>query len=183
MSDTYEFNSTMNEPQEQDFSGLNFRQRTLRDMFVREYFVDYDPLRAAIRVGYPSNIAKEYSTMLMQDPYVLQQIRKRETEDESASPEEMRKRIIAQLMREANYNGPGASAAARVAANKALAEIYNVNAPSKNPNEMLGPDGQPIDGGVFVVPGVVTTEQWASMAQKQQDDLVNGRIAQAPQVH
>lgn len=173
----------MQEPVEDVAASLTFRERALRDRFVQEYFVDYDEKQAAIRIGYSKQIADEYAVRLMQCPYVAQQMRKHEVEDAVDSDEKMNKRIINGLIREAHYKGPGSSPSARVAALAKLASIQGLDKPStKDP--LVDADGNPIGlTGVFVVPGIATPEDWARIAAKQQDDLVNGRIAPVQQAH
>lgn len=152
---------------------LTHREKALRDHFVNEYLVDYDAKSAAIRVGYGSSYAHEMSVRLMQCPYVLQQISVKESTNEEESTEVMRKRVIQGLIREANYKGPGCSPSARVAALAKLAEIQGLYAPTRSKTELTGPDGQPLGGGVFVVPGICSVEDWEKMAAAQQAALVD----------
>jgi len=170
----------MEEAQERSYT---HREKSLRDFFVKEYLTDYDAVQAAIRVGYPKSIAREYAVRFMEEPYVLREIAKKEaapgTEDEEAI---LKKRIMAGLIREANYRGPGSSQAARVAALAKLAHLNNMEPVKKIANELTGADGQPLVGGAFVIPGLMTPEQWAIEAERQQADLVAGRIAQAKQI-
>jgi len=157
---------------------LSFRERALRDLFVNEYLVDYNEYAAAIRIGYSQAYAKEYSVRFMNEPYVLQQIRLKEnapTPDDSV--EDMKKRVMTGLIREANYRGPGCSQSARVAALSKLAAIHGMDAPIRSKTEITGADGQPLNGGVFVIPGVMTVEQWEAAAAEQQTALVNGTPA------
>lgn len=153
----------------------SYREKALRDFFINEYLVDYDATAAAIRVGYGRAIAKEFGARFMQEPYVLRQISKREGSVDPNNPEDddaARRKIIAGLVRESNYRGPGSSQAARVAALSRLSQIYGMDMskkPEDDPNEALE--------GSFVVPGVMTPEQWAKEAAKQQEDLVNGKPA------
>lgn len=152
---------------------LTHRERDLRDHFVNEYLVDYDQKSAAIRIGYGQSYAYEMSVRLMQCPYVLQQIKLKETTGEEESDEAMRKRVISGLIREANYKGPGCSASARVAALAKLAAIQGMDAPTRSKTEITGPDGQPLGGGMFVVPGIISVEEWEKAAAAQQAALVN----------
>jgi hypothetical protein len=151
---------------------LTASERALRDQYVREYLIDYDALAATTRVGYRASMAKEYSIRLMQDPYVLQQIRLKQAADEDETPEVMKKRIMAGLIRESNYRGPGCSQAARVAALAKLASIHGMDAPTRTKTELTGADGQPLGAGTFVIPGIMSPEQWAVIAEAQQAALV-----------
>lgn len=155
---------------------LTSSERSLRDRFVEEYLTDYDAYQACIRVGYTKMLAKKFCAIFMQEPYTLQRIRLRETggaEVEEDSAEARKRRVMMGLIREANYRGPGCSQAARVAALSKLAAIEGMDAPKKSIHEMTGPDGQPISqGGFFVVPGIMTTEDWEKRAAEQQAALV-----------
>lgn len=159
------------------------REKSLRDQFVKEYLIDYDAKAATIRVGYQQSIASEYCVRLMNCPYVLQQIKKLEEETPEESAEAMRKRVINGLIREANYRGPGCSPGARVAALAKLAAIQGMDAPTRSKTEISGPDGTPLGGGVFVVPGIISVEDWEKAAEAQQAALVSGAspaAAEAP---
>jgi hypothetical protein len=152
---------------------LTHREKSVRDHFVNEYLVDYDQTSAAVRVGYGSSYAREIATRFMQCPYVLQQIALRESTNEEESAEAMRKRVITGLIREANYKGPGCSPSARVAALSKLAAIQGMDAPTRSKTEITGPDGQPLTGGMFVVPGIISVEDWEKAALAQQTALVD----------
>jgi hypothetical protein len=143
---------------------LSLRERQLRDKFVAEYLSDYDALQAAMRIGYSLAFAKEYSIKLMQDPYVLQQIKKTEGDTVSNEPEDVKKRIVAGLMREANFRGAGSSQSARVAAWSKLASLYQMDVVPKGAEEGEG-------AGEFVVPGMITEEEWTRRAAAQQTAL------------
>ena len=162
-------------------STLSAREKALRNLFVEEYLTDYDALGAAIRVGYPQSFAKEYAVRFMHEPYVLQQIKLKETtpvaEDDN---EAMKKRIMTGLIREANYRGPGCSQSARVAALAKLASIAGMDAPSRSKTEITGPNGSPFLGGQFVIPGVMTVEQWEAAAAAQQASLINSGSVGTP---
>ena len=160
-------------PIEDQTFGLSIAARNLRDRFVKEYLVDYDALSAAGRVGYSRQFAKEYSFRFMAEPYVLQKIKNAESSTEEDNEDAMKKRILMGLIREANYRGPGCSQSARVAALSKLASIAGMDSPSKSKIEMTGPDGQPLNGGMFVVPGIMTVEDWEKQAAAQQAALVD----------
>lgn len=143
---------------------LTLRERQLRDKFVEEYLCDYDALKAAQRIGYSLAFAKEYSVKLMEDPYVLQQIKKIEGDPETDDPETIKKRIVAGLLREANFKGSGSSQSARVAAWSKLSSIYQMDTVPKGPEDGEG-------AGEFVVPGMITEEEWTRRAAAQQTEL------------
>lgn len=172
----------MNAPEEAERT-YSYREKALRDFFVKEYLVDYNAEAAAHRIGYNKGIAKEYAVRLMAEPYVAQQIAKIEgTGDSEADPEALKKRIMSCLIREANDRGPGSSQAARVAALGKLAQLNGMEPATRTKTELTGADGQPLVAGQFVIPGVMTPEQWEAAAAQQQADLVGGKIAQVKQV-
>lgn len=174
MSDDYY--ETIGEPEQGP--ELTFREKALRDKFVGEYLIDYNPLAAAIRIGYPKGYAKEYAARFMEEPYVLNKIREQESTSEDVTTDVMKKRIMAGLVREANYNGPGSSQAARVAALSKLAQMHGMDAPRRT--EITGADGAPLGEGAFVVPGVISVEDWERAAEEQQAALVQ---PDPPSVH
>lgn len=111
---------------------LSEHERNLRDRFILEYFVDYDYTAAAIRIGFPSILAKEYGQRFKYDAYVQSQIAKAtgaEPHDKDGLDKIQRRRVIHNLNREANYKGPGASHSARVSALAKLSTIYGMEAP------------------------------------------------------
>lgn len=159
-----------------------WREKALRDLFVKEYLVDYDSVGAAMRVGYNRGIAKEYAVRLMDEPYVMREIAKYEGTPAEESEDVLKKRIMAGLIREANYRGPGSSQAARVAALGKLAQLNGMEPATRTKTELTGADGQPLAAGQFVIPGIMTPEQWEPFAAQQQADLVAGKTKQVDQV-
>jgi hypothetical protein len=152
---------------------LTKAEMELRDRFVVEYLTDYDPYKSCIRIGYAPAYAKDFSQRFMTEPYVLQKIREAEggtTDDLDVVAQ--KKMIVSALWREAKNMGAGSSQAARVAALSKLSAFYGMDAPKQNKTELTGPDGQPLGNGVFVVPGMVTAEEWAAQAEAQQEELV-----------
>lgn len=172
MSDTSVIPEGIIEP-ENLAAELTHREKALRDHFVAEYLVDYDQKSAAVRIGYGASYAGEMAIRLMQCPYVAQQIALKETTNEEESAEVMRKRVIQGLIREANYRGPGCSPSARVAALAKLAAIQGMDAPTRTKTELTGADGSPLGGGMFVVPGIISVEDWEKAAKAQQTALVD----------
>lgn len=163
------------EPEEE--RSYSYREKALRDFFINEYLVDYDAVGAAVRVGYGKSYAKDFAQRFMQEPYVLREIQRKEgsVNLQSEDPEAAKKRIIAGLTREANYRGPGSSQSARVAALSRLATLYEMD-----PKDKVKEPENNIGEGTFVVPGMMTPEQWEAAAAKQQEDLVAGVVMPAP---
>ena len=145
----------------------------LRDRFVAEYLTDYDAYKACIRIGYAPAYAKDFSQRFMQEPYVLGKIRDAEGGTAGDLDVEVQKKmIVAALWREAKNMGAGSTQAARVAALAKLSAFYGMDAPKKSQTELTGADGMPLGSGVFVVPGMMTADEWAKQAEAQQEELV-----------
>lgn len=111
---------------------LSQAEREFRDRFVTEYLLDYSPVEACIRLGFAKEYANEYSHMYMLDTYVQNEVKRREVianVEGAESDDGFRKRIKASLFREAHNQF--AKPSSRVAALKALADIYGMNAPIK----------------------------------------------------
>jgi hypothetical protein len=169
------------EPEEEERS-YSERELKLRDKFVKEYLKDYDALGAAMRVGYSRSIAKEYAVRFMDEPYVIRKIESQKTTPfDEMNEDQMHKMIKAGLYREANDRGMGSTQPARVAAWAHLARLSGMEPATRVKNEITGADGAPL-AGTFVLPGLMTPEQWEQAAAQQQEDLVSGKIAQAKQV-
>lgn len=154
------------------------REKALRDYFVEQYLIDYNAQSAAVRVGYNKSMAKEFAAKFMAEPYVLREIQRREGVVDPTKPDDKeaaRKKIMAGLLREANFFGPGSSQAARVAALSKLAQLHEMEPKFKQVEE----DDDKLKG-VIVIPGLMTEEQWMEVAAKQQDSLVAGTIGAHP---
>lgn len=158
---------------------LSSPEKVLRDRFVVQYLIDYDAYKACIRIGYTPPFAKEFSARFMNEQYVLTKIAETEGTKGEVKPDEEaeKKRIIAGLWREANNLSYGSSQSARVAALAKLSAFYGMDAPTKSKTELTGADGQPLNAGVFVVPGIMTTEDWERQAESQQEALTRPEAA------
>lgn len=147
---------------------LSAAEKALRDRFVKEYLIDYDQTRAAMRCGYGESFASAYADKFMLEPYVQQQIKAQElafAEDPDAEEENTKRIIRAGLLREANYRGPGSSHSARVNALAKLAVIHDMDAPTKVEADILQ------RGGVMMVPGIASAEEWSATAGAAQRKL------------
>jgi hypothetical protein len=124
-------------------STLSEDEQAQRRRFVQEYLVDYDPLGAAIRIGFAKGYAAQYAAQFMEEPFV----RKLIAEDGAslgilADPISHKQKILAGLYREANskFN----SGAARVAAFTQISKITGNDAPIKTEQAVTvtakGPD-------------------------------------------
>ena len=114
----------------------------------------------------------------MNETYVLAKIA--ETEEgvgDEYDEVSQKKKIVVALWREANNQGPGSSQSARVAALAKLSAFYGMDAAVRTKTELTGANGQPLGEGVFVVPGLMTAEEWTKQAEKQQADLVKPEVS------
>ena len=143
-------------------------ERAVRDAFVREYVIDQQPIEAAMRIGFHKAFAGQYVKQFFEEPYVLRKIREHETANSLDNDEFVREqlsRIISNLIREANYFGPGASHAARIQANIKLAEMTG----------LVGENGQGGSAsGVMIVEEIGTVDQWEEKASASQAKLKQG---------
>lgn len=154
---------------------MNEREKALRDLFVREYLVDYNAFGAAMRCGFMRSFAEDYAKKFLEEPYVQQQITLLQVnishaDDDEAASAFNKSRIYNGLMREAHYYGPGSSSASRVAALSKLATIEGMDAKAKakNPN-----DHSSKRGGVMVAPSIIDVTDWEQTAVKSQEKLVH----------
>jgi hypothetical protein len=103
------------------------------DKFITQYLVDYDPIGAAMRVGYSHQLAEEYASECMACPYVVRGISEAETAMGGISEaDKHRARIVAGLYREANNHRKGSTQAARVAALSRLSAIFALDSAAKD---------------------------------------------------
>jgi hypothetical protein len=148
---------------------LSPQEKALRDKFVTEYHVDYDGWAAAVRIDFLPSVAVQYAQMLLSEPYVQQEIRRKQMEDnqDTKSATKMRKRQIeAALLREAHRMGPGSNHGARVQALKELAKIHDMEAATKITKEVTH------KGGVMMIPAIANIDEWEKAASVEQDKLI-----------
>jgi Terminase small subunit. len=150
-------------------------EKALRDMFVAQYLVDYDAVRAAQRCGFAFQFAVEYARKFLDEPYVqirIAEIRGRAVGNTEQTQEYNKQRTVERLMYEAHYNGPGSTAAARVAALKALSDIFAMTSSAqKTAASLNGSNGAGCAGGVMVVPAIADIDAWEAEAVKRQKAL------------
>lgn len=109
---------------EQFETELTPQERSLRDRFVTEYLKDFSPLNAALRTGFVLAFAEQFATEFMACGYVQRQIAARtrqEQIEDAAEQERQDKAMTLNVLRQVAQNG---SAAARVAALRAMMDIY-----------------------------------------------------------
>lgn len=156
-------------------------EKKVRDDFIEEYRVDYDRRAAAIRIGYGASYAHEMANKFMNEPYVLRKLKEAEQQvpPEEGADDFLKRRVMEGLMREAHYKGPGSTQSARVAALSKLASIAGMDAPIRSKTEISGPGGSQLEG-VFVIPGVMSPEQWMVAAEAQQAALIASGSVEQP---
>jgi hypothetical protein len=145
-------------------------ERILRDHFVTQYLVDFKAapaLRrayAALDFAPPNN---DYITnnawQLLQEPYVAMEVQKAIDKIEEKNLVS-RNRILAGLMKESNYEGMGASHAARVSGWSKLANILKMDVKQIEANLASR-------GGILVVPVTQKPEDWEKRATEAQAAL------------
>lgn len=148
---------------------LSTAERELRLRFIDEYMFDRDAYHACIRIGVMQTMAIEYANKFIGEPFVQQEIARRDREmaaDPKLEQEMTKRQVRAALLREAHYRGPGASHAARVGALIKLGAILGMDAPIKTQNEHLH------RGGVMEVPPMANLDQWERDAMASQGKLV-----------
>lgn len=108
-------------------------EKKLRDKFVTEYLHDFDPLAAAIRVGFQKSFAEDYANKFMAETYVQQQIKQQQT-DQGLDTDDARdrQRVKATLRREMQLGSPSS----RVAAAAQMAKLLGMEAPTKTETKL-----------------------------------------------
>lgn len=148
---------------------LNEYEKKVRIDFVREYFKDYDAYKACIRIGYAPAFAKQFAVRFMEEPFTLQLITAGQAgEDDEIDEEKQKRMVLKALWREANNFTHGSSQSARVAALSKISAFFGMDAPTRSQQQISVDD----TSGVFVVPGMMTADEWAKQAEEQQANLV-----------
>lgn len=126
-----------------------------------------NPTQAALEVGVPKDTVNEFLMIAKQHPKV-QEILSADDDDETDFAEldqtQVRKKILKQLWREAQYRGQGAQQAARISALKAIGEITGIEAPKKIDVNTAA------QGGIMMIP-MMDADMWAESAEKMQKEL------------
>lgn len=101
---------------------LSDKEIALRDSFIKEYMVDFEPFSACLRMGFLPTFAADWSKRLYQDPYVQRGIAKatREQQIDPKTQEAQDRALIENTLREGMQRGPFAS---RTAAARLMAEM------------------------------------------------------------
>ena len=114
---------------------LTKQEKAARKKFVDQYMIDFEPVSAAIRLGYQEAFAQQYAKQFMSEPYTLDLIAKKQEELGCSTEEEQhRRRVVAGLYRITGSRF--ASASAQVAAYSQIAKIVGLEAPVKTQQEV-----------------------------------------------
>lgn len=139
-------------------------------LFAQEYCKDFSPFNACCRLGVDPKQAGVVGTNLSHHWLVLHKI------DEIQA--NFRKECFATadtvmglLYRDASNFSPKANAMARVTAQKHLAQAMGLLKDKEEKKETQPSFTLNATGGVMVVPGLITPDQWGSAAEKQQAQL------------
>ena len=151
---------------------LNAADTELRDLFVREFLFDFDPVAACLRCGFLESYAQQYAQQFMGESYVRKQIAEQSKKgspvgEDKEKDEATKQHVLTSLFREANYRGPGASHGSRVAALAKIATIMGMDAPTKMEQTITH------KGGVMAVPGIASIEDWEQKATENQSKLMS----------
>lgn len=155
---------------------LDHDARVIRERVVSEYLYDFNWTKACLRCGFRAEFAEDSGNRFRNDPYCIWRVktlaRERNLEirtdipAEQALDEQAAKRadILSALEREANYFGPGSSAAARVSALGKLAQLRGMEPVKQASVEHKVP-------GVMLSPGIAAVGDWEAVAQVTQEKL------------
>ena len=130
-----------------------------RDLFITELIKDWSPVNAVLRSGGAVSTRVKTAHQLMREPYVQQELAKY-IDQAKESDIINRNRVLAGLVKEANFQGFGSSHGARVSAFGKLATILGMDAPIKHQVE--------VHGGVMVVPMTKNLDDWEVVAEEKQ---------------
>lgn len=148
---------------------LSPSEMDLRDRFAKQYILDYDPVAAAMRLGYMRRAAIAFAYQFLDEAYVQQKIKELQLADpQNKKQEEKHKKreVEAGLWKAANYNGPGASHAARVTALSQLSKLLDMEPAAKTKVDVTH------KGGVMMVPAIANLEDWEKAAVDSQSRLI-----------
>lgn len=114
---------------------LNAMEKRLRDKFVEQYTLDYNPYKACMRMGYQRNSAEQMADMLMTCGYVLNCI-----EEIKRQPGLQLERIKNWVHSELIEAASTSTGSAKVAALGKIMDLHGlVNVPITQTNNNTGP--------------------------------------------
>lgn len=146
---------------------LSETERALRDLFVTEYLVDYNEVKAAQRCGFQMGFAQDYAKKFLSESYVQKRIQDiTHANVDEKKMDQFDKETVRSVLRREMQNQMG-TAAARVAAAAKMAAILGMDKPVEVNNNHSH------KGGVLVVPGISSINDWEAAAQASQTQLVS----------
>lgn len=133
--------------------------------YAERYLLIGNTRQAALDVGVPADSVNEFIQNTTKHPEVLRILAEAELEMPNFEDQvSVKKYILKQLMKEANFKGAGAQQSARIAALKAIAELTGIEPPKKvEVNSGM-------QGGMMMVP-LMDAAMWETSAEKMQDEL------------
>lgn len=144
---------------------LSEAARAVRNRFVDEYLIDFQPVAAARRCGFQPVFAEAWAKRFMDEPYVnkrINEVKLRDLDEDDLAAYD-RKRIRASLMQEAHDRS--SSGTARVAALGKLMSWYGLDQPVKIQQQIEH------RGGVMMVPAIASLDEWEKVAMESQRKL------------
>lgn len=145
---------------------LTESEKVIRDLFVTNYLIDYDPVKAAIRCGYEVEFATVFAERFMCESYTLRLILERERAAKTEAEEKRVSRsdieLVMGTLRDVAVNG---TYSARVRAANMLSLIYGLEDSKKIQTRAAS--------GVMVVPGIASVEDWEKEAMVAQQQLMD----------
>lgn len=145
---------------------LSEDELALRKEFVRIYMITRSAYSACIALGFMEPYAQDWAKAFLGEGVVRRLIMEAEHKDDTAEgADERQKKYRAWMEQQATYYGPGASHGSRVSAIAHLMKMEGMEAPTKVENEFE------FKGGIMVVPGLSSPEEWGKAAARAQADL------------
>lgn len=137
--------------------------------FVSEYMVDFNPVRAAVRMGFPLLQAKRKAKQLMSEPVVLRMLQTRIDEmdpEQICSPQRLLAGLLGQAADPSNWGQT------KVQAYKTIHDILkDLRTYKKEDKKEKEAERQKARGGVMRVPAEVPLSDWERKAMASQADL------------
>lgn len=141
---------------------LTQKDMQVRDNFVEQYFLDFMPIRAVIRLGYNETYAEHMANQFMRDSYVLNQIEhKKRNINEQEQKLRLKAWVTAELMSRAQdcLSADGA----RISALRTLITLHGLHQPiEKSP--LTPPDPKLVRD---VIPEVVSRQEFIESCRQK----------------
>ena len=142
------------------------KERELYDRFAEEFIVDQNATLAASRCGFQAGFAVDYGKLLITKAYVQRKISAlRMRPPDTKADREYDRTLTINTLRSVAAD-PYQKGAARVAAASKLALLHGFNAPTRSQVDINGSRG-----GVVVLPGIASIDEWEKAAEASQKQL------------